>query len=83
MVCDFLDALGIKHDGKGLLEEVPAEPESKKVREAVDALLSNHQAPAVFVYLHLFSSISPDSWPALRGILEEHDGLRSEAVFPA
>ena len=27
MVCDFLDALGVEHDGKGLIEELPAEPE--------------------------------------------------------
>lgn len=83
VVCDFLDALGIKHDGKGLIEDVPPEPQAANVRGAVDALLSKHEAPAVFVYLHLFSSMSPDSWPALRGILEEHDSLRPEVVFPA
>lgn len=83
VVCDFLDALGIAHDGKGLIDEVPAEPQADKVRAAVNGLLSNHSAMAVYVYLHLFSSMSPDAWPALRGILEEHDGLRAEAVFPA
>ncbi len=81
VVCDFLDALGIAHDGKGLLEDVPTEPDTAKVRAAIDSLLATHAAPAVFVYLHLFSSMSPDAWPALRGILEEHDGLQAEAVF--
>lgn len=83
VVCDFLDALGITHDGKGLLEDVPAEPDADKLRLAIDSLLESHPALAVFVYLHLFSSMSPDAWPALRGILEEHDGLRAEAVFSA
>lgn len=81
VVCDFLDALGIEHDGKGVIEEVPSEPDAAKVRSAVDGLLSKHQGTAVFVYLHLFSSMSPDTWPVLRGILEDHDGLRPESVF--
>jgi hypothetical protein len=81
VVCDFLDSIGIAHDGKGLLDEVPAEPAIEKVDNAVDLLLSNHGAMAVFIYLHLFSSMSPDTWPRLRGILEEHELLRPELVF--
>lgn len=81
VVCDFLDALGIAHDGKGLIEEVPAEPDAIKVRAAVDSLLSAHPALSVFVYLHLFSEMSPASWSALRGALGEHESLRPEGVF--
>ena len=42
MVCDFLDALGVEHDGKGLIEELPAEPQASKVTAALEAIVSKY-----------------------------------------
>jgi hypothetical protein len=82
MVCAFLDGLGITHDGKGLIDEVPAEPAEDKVVAAVEALVAEHRRVDVFIYLQLFSAMDEGKWPVLRGILENHPVLAAtpEAV---
>ena len=35
----FLDALQIKHDGKGVVDQLPPEPEPEKLQGAVDLIL--------------------------------------------
>lgn len=78
MVCDFLDALAIPHDGKGLIDEVPAEPSAENVAAAVESLVSKHPAHEVAIYLHLFSRMDESPWPALRHILGSHPAFASE-----
>ena len=80
MVCDFLDALGIKHDGKGLIEEMPAEPEEGKVSAAVESILAKYPPAEASIYLHLFSGMEESGWPKLREILTTHPAFVSEAV---
>lgn len=80
MVCDFLDALSIPHDGKGLIDEVPSEPEAQKVATAVESLVSKYPAHEVAIYLHLFSGMDENLWTALRNILETHPAFSSEPV---
>jgi hypothetical protein len=78
MVCDFLDALAIPHDGKGLIDEVPAEPGSEKVAAAVESLVAKYPAQEVAIYLHLFSRMDDNPWPALRELLGTHPAFSSE-----
>ncbi len=81
MVCEFLDALHIAHNGKGLIDNLPSEPAADKVAEAVELLISKYPAQAVFVYLHLFSSMDSQGWTTLRALLASHPELSVEKVF--
>jgi len=69
MVCDFLDLLKIPHDGKGLIESLPPEPDAAAVDQAVDALFAKHPPGAVVAYLHIFSSMEMTEWPHLHQLV--------------
>lgn len=69
LVCEFLDELGVAHNGHGLLETLPTEPSKEKLAAAINHLFEKHPAPAVFAYLHLFAEMDIADWPALKEIL--------------
>lgn len=75
MVCDFLDALKVPHDGKGLLESLPPEPPEDEVTKAVDLLLSKYPSCAVMVYLNLFTSMEMTEWPHLKTLVSSDPRL--------
>jgi len=75
MLVDFLDAVGIKHDGKGEVEELPDELEADKVREGAETLLKEYPAEEVAVYLHLFQLQRPEGWPEIESLLKEDERL--------
>ena len=75
MVCGFLDALEVPHDGQGLLETLPTEPSPEKIRSAIDGLFANNPPEAVFAYLHLFASMDITEWPSLPAIIAEDSRL--------
>lgn len=81
MVCDFLDSLGIAHNGKGLIDELPAEPAPNLVEKAVDLLVSKYPAHSVFVYLHLFSGMDSGGWTKLKELLATRPELSSEKAL--
>ena len=83
MVCDFLDALSISHDGKGLIDEVPAEPAADKVSAAVELLCSKYPAHEVAIYLHLFTGMDESAWPTLRNLLLTHPSFAPETAVAA
>ena len=77
MLCDFLDALEIKHEDDGTVDKLPAAPPKEKIAGAVAGLLEKYPAEAVAVYLHAFREMdSTVQWPALAEILEEEPSLR-------
>jgi hypothetical protein len=77
MLCDFLDAMEIKHDDDGTVEELPAAPPKEKVAVAVTQLLEKYPAESVAVYLHAFRDMdSAVQWPALDEILAEEPRLK-------
>jgi hypothetical protein len=77
MLCDFLDAMEIKHDDDGTVEELPAAPPKEKVAAAVARLLEKYPAEAVAVYLNAFRDMdSAVQWPALDEILSEEPRLK-------
>lgn len=80
MVCDFLDALGIEHDGKGLIDELPSEPEAPKVSAALEALVSNYPPAEVWIYLSLFTGMDESGWPKLKEFLATHPAFAREAL---
>jgi hypothetical protein len=80
MLCDFLDSLGIAHEENGGIDNLPAAPETGKLREAVDALLAKYPADAVAVYLHSFQAMDIAGWPALGEILAADERLQLAAA---
>ena len=81
MLCDFLDALEIKHAEDGTVDELPAELPKEKIAAAVEEMLVKYPAETAAVYLHAFREMdSAAQWPALDEILAEEPRLRLEAT---
>jgi len=81
MLCDFLDAMEIKHDEDGTVEDLPAAPPKEKVAAAVAGLLEKYPAETVAVYLHAFRDMdSAMQWPALDEILAEEPRLKLQPL---
>jgi hypothetical protein len=83
MLCDFLDALEIKHADDGTVDELPAELPKEKIAAAVNRLIEKYPAENVAVYLHAFRDMdSTVQWPALNEILAGEPRLRLAATTP-
>jgi hypothetical protein len=78
LVVQFLEDLGIPHDGEGLIDETPTEPAAELVDKAVEKLLAGYPAEDVALYLHLFIGMDPDGWAHLRQLL----AVRPELQLP-
>lgn len=77
LLCDFLDALGIKHDDNGTIEELPPPPDKAALRGAVDAILAKHDPEVVVAYLHAFQALDDaGGWPSLGELLAEDARLK-------
>ena len=69
MICDFLDSLGIKHDGKGVVDSLPAEPSLEALTDTITKLLEDRSAEVVAVYLHAFQAMDETGWSTLDQVL--------------
>jgi hypothetical protein len=69
MICEFLDLLGIKHDGKGVIDDLPLEPSREALTETITKLLEDHQREVVAVYLHAFQAMDETGWSTLEDVL--------------
>jgi hypothetical protein len=77
MLCDFLDAMGIKHEDDGTVEDLPAAPPRETIASAVGRLLEKYPPEKVAVYLHAFRDMdSAVQWPSLDEILAEDPKLK-------
>ena len=76
LICQFLDALEIKHDGKGVVDQLPPEPEPEKIQSAVDLILEHQSPEVVTIYLRLFLVMDDAGWVRLGEILEMDERLR-------
>lgn len=65
MLTTFLDAVGIPHDGKGQVEDLPGEITEEQAKAGIDALLAAFPAPQVALYLHMFQLQRPEGFPGL------------------
>ncbi len=75
LICRFLEGLGVAHDGHGLIETLPAEPERERLLAGVDGLLEDQPRAAVIAYLNLFCEMDIADWPTLKEILNEDPRL--------
>ena len=73
LICEFLDTLEIKHDGKGVVDQLPAEPELPKLQAAIDLILQDHSPETVTIYLHIFRMMDDADWKHL-GVILDSDG---------
>ena len=81
MLCEFLDALEIKHADDGTVDELPTEVPKEKIATAVDRLLGKYRVENVAVYLHAFRDMdSSVQWPALDEVLAEEPRLKLGAT---
>ena len=69
MICDFLDLLGIKHDGKGVVDDLPPEPEREALDKSITELLQKYPREVIAVYLHAFQAMDEKGWSNLDAIL--------------
>jgi hypothetical protein len=76
MIVAFLDAAGIKHDGKGQVDELPETLSDKQVKEGIEAMLKDHPAEHVSLYLHVFQLQQKDGWPEVAKALETNAELK-------
>jgi hypothetical protein len=77
MLCDFLDAMDIKHAEDGTVDELPPDASKEKIAAAVQKLLEKYPAENVAVYLQAFRDMdSSVQWPALDEVLAEEPRLR-------
>jgi len=81
VLCDFLDALGIKHDANGTIEQMPPAPDKAALLKAVDALLAKHDPALVVTYLHAFQALDEaGGWSTLDALLAEDPRLKLQAA---
>ena len=77
MLCDFLDAMEIKHSEDGTVDELPATAPKDKLEAAAAKLLEKYPPENVAVYLHAFRDMdSAVQWPALDEVLAEEPRLK-------
>lgn len=69
LICEFLDQLGIPHDGKGVVDNLPPEPSREHLERAVNALLDKHPPEVVAVYLNAFQAMDDHGWSGLDQVL--------------
>ncbi|HSI65230.1 MAG TPA: hypothetical protein VLE43_19040 [Candidatus Saccharimonadia bacterium] len=76
MLAAFLDAAGIKHDGKGQVDDLPETLDAKQVEAGIDAMLKENPGEQVGLYLQLFQQQRPEGWPAITEALEKRSELK-------
>lgn len=75
LLCDFLDALQIKHE-QGVVEELPPTMDDDSLLNALETVLAKHPHEVVSVYLHAFDVMNDTRWPNLQTLLEADPRLK-------
>jgi len=76
MLITFLDAVGIPHDGKGQVEDLPEEIAEDKAQAGIDALLALYPPQQAALYLHMFQLQRPEGWPGLTAAMEKTEAIK-------
>ena len=75
MLITFLDAIGVEHDGKGQVENLPEEIAEDKASAGLSALLAAYPAKQVALYLHMFQQQRPGGWEGLAKAITVNGGV--------
>jgi hypothetical protein len=76
MLTAFLDAVEVKHDGKGQVDDLPDDLDKDKVSAGIDAMLKDNSPKEVAIYLNLFQKQKAGGWPAITEALEKRKELK-------
>jgi hypothetical protein len=76
MLTTFLDAVGIAHDGKGQVDELPEEITEEKAKAGIDALLAAFPAPQAALYLQMFQLQRPEGFPGLTAAIAANESVQ-------
>jgi len=79
----WLDAIGVPHDGKGVVEDFPPAPSKEKLNAALDQVLKTYDAKLVSIYLRTFNEIDGVAWADLDAIIDSDPRLKLEAPAAA
>ena len=79
MLKTFLDTLGVEHK-EGEVESLPEEITQEKAAEGIAALLAEHPAERVALYLHMFQMQRPDGWAGLTAAIAAEPKLKLPAA---
>jgi hypothetical protein len=75
MLTDFLDALGIAHQG-GVTDDIPESVDDEKLSAAIEKPLERHPSMKVAVYLQAFHTMNEGAWPKLGETLDNDSRLQ-------
>ena len=75
VLVSFLDGVGIKHNGKGEVEDLPEEIDEKKLKETSDKLLEEYDDELIAIYFHMFNLQRVDGWESLTALLKSESRL--------
>lgn len=75
MLTAFLDAVGIEHK-EGEVEELPEQITEDKARAGIDALLKDHSAEKVALYLTMFQKQRDGGWTGITAAMESVPELK-------
>lgn len=75
LLCDFLNALEIKHEN-GSVDDLPEAMDEAKLTAAIEGVLAKHPAEKVALYLRAFNDLSKANWPNLAEKLEADPRLQ-------
>ena len=81
LLTEFLDGLGIEHDGEGAADDIPDDLDVKKLTSTITALLEKHDPELVSIYLHIFQLQRNEGWEELTKIIDSTPSLQF-AVAP-
>jgi len=82
LLVDFLDGMGISHDGEGAADDIPDSLDKKKLGKTVTKLLADHDPAVVRIYLQTFQLQNPEGWPELTELIEATPALRFPEATP-
>ncbi len=81
LLAAWLDALGVPHDGHGVVEKFPEVPSKAALKKALDTILGKFDPKLVSIYLRTFNEIDGVHWEALDELIAEDARLRLEPVL--
>lgn len=79
MLVLFLDELGVSHDGKGAVDNIPEDLDGAKIASGVEKLLAAFPAAEVAVYLHMFQQQREGGWAEVARLLASDARLALKA----
>ena len=75
MLGTFLDAIGVEHENGEVKTELPETIEAAKAKAGIEALLKDHPAKHVALYMAIFQMQKAGGWPGITEAIAAHPEL--------